>query len=554
MHTMADENAPTTAADFNPKDLAESGKQTEVRRFLQLPLVLVQLALLAIILLLVVAPSSSIFIKNARDTVDDTAGVIVNITTNKAADDIKNVLTNFRVLAEDFGDRTSIVNVVINRSLPMLSLVGTPWMREYISALNMYPQVASLICLASETPDAKANRKYLNTPNVTQFGLDKYSLPATGFYSFYPLDYPSDLNYSSYKLLPGECLKYGTRALKNASGTMVPIDPVPMFAYKYNLTVFQSYAMLTSPNPENKGNGSWHLMFVPGYNILYMDYSTNFYDDVATPTVPSHRCQAGSFVDAVLNAFLKGAVPSGGSLIFIFDSRLNGSMISSSVKGSVMDIKGQGTYPVNLAPNLTVSQVGRFLRSTFNNDFTKMPQHSSFGVTLEDGREWYIGTRELRPDYLNVWQVVVAVPREDFFGEIDKSINKSIIIIAVLSVVGLILIGVVSFGLTLPLKTLGIRMSEVTQMKFSALEQGRLNRRSVIKEIAALEDTFHIMVKAFASGIRKNADLVGRRGPTNTNSTAASSPATNSRDYLDQPPPPMVGTPSGNEIAAAAYP
>ncbi|KAJ3282292.1 hypothetical protein HK104_010972 [Borealophlyctis nickersoniae] len=150
-----------------------------------------------------------------------------------------------------------------------------------------------------------------------------------------------------------------------------------------------------------------------------------------------------------------------------------------------------------------------------------MPQHSSFRATLEDGRDWYIGTRELRPDYLNVWQVVVAVPREDLFGGIDKSINRSIIIIAVLSVVGLVLIGAVSFGLTLPLKTLGIRMSEVTQMKFSSLEQGRLNRRSIIKEIANLEDTFHIMVKAFASGIRKNADLVGRRGVTNTNTNSA---------------------------------
>ncbi|KAJ3276695.1 hypothetical protein HK104_003637 [Borealophlyctis nickersoniae] len=144
-----------------------------------------------------------------------------------------------------------------------------------------------------------------------------------------------------------------------------------------------------------------------------------------------------------------------------------------------------------------------------------MPQHSRFRATLEDGRYWYIGTSELRPDYLNVWQVVVAVPREDF-GGIDKSINKSIIIIAVLSTVGLMLIGAVSFGLTMPLKTLGKRMSEVTQMKFSALEQGRLNRRSIIKEIANLEDTFHTMVKAFASGIRKNADLVGRRGVTNT--------------------------------------
>ncbi|KAJ3281324.1 hypothetical protein HK104_000087 [Borealophlyctis nickersoniae] len=497
---MAEEKAPTTALDLNPKDLAESGKQSEVKRFLQLPLVLVQLALLAIILLLVVAPSSFIFIKNAHDTIDDTAAVIVNITTNKAADDIRNVLTNFRVLAEDFGDRTSIVNVVTNRTTVMLSLVGSPWMKEYISALNMYPQVASLICLAAETPDAKANRKYPYTPNVTQFGLDKYSVQSTGFYSFYPLDYPN-----------------GTRALKNASGTMLPMDPIPMFgANKYNLTIFQSYAMLTSPTPENKGNGSWHLMFVPGYNILYMDYSTNFYDDPTTPTAPSHRCQAGSFVDAVLNAFLKGAVPSDQSVIFIFDSRLNGSMISSSVKGSVMDVKGQGTFVVNAAPNLTVSQVGRFLRSTFKNDWTTMPQHTSFGAILEDGREWYIGTRELRPDYLNVWQVVVAVPREDFFGEIDKSISKSAIIIAVLSVVGLLLIGVVSFGFTLPLKTLGVRMSEVTQMKFSALEQGRLNRRSVIKEIANLEDTFHIMVKAFASGIKKNADLVGARRNTSS--------------------------------------
>ncbi|KAJ3276694.1 hypothetical protein HK104_003636 [Borealophlyctis nickersoniae] len=204
---MADEKVPVTALDLNPADLAEGGKQIKVNRFLQLPLVLVQIALLAIILLLVVAPSSSILIKNARDTVDETAGVIVNITTTKATDNIRIVLNNFRVLAEDFGDRTSILNVVSNRITNLLSLVGTPWMTEYINALNMFPQITSLNCLAAETPDAKANRKYLNTPNVTQFNLDKLYLPIYGVYNFYPLDYTSNLLWQAYMLLPGECLK-----------------------------------------------------------------------------------------------------------------------------------------------------------------------------------------------------------------------------------------------------------------------------------------------------------------------------------------------------------
>ncbi|KAJ3282293.1 hypothetical protein HK104_010973 [Borealophlyctis nickersoniae] len=206
-NAMADESkVSVTALDLNPADLAESGKKSMVRKFFQLPLVFVQIALLAIILLLVVAPSSSIFIKNARDTVDETATVIVNITTNKAADDIRTVLNNFRLLAEDFGERTSITNVILNRSTILSSLAGTPWIREYIRAVNQYPQVSSLACLVAETPDAKANRKYANTPNITQINLDKIMLQVNGTYNFYPLDYSSDLLYQDYFLLPGECL------------------------------------------------------------------------------------------------------------------------------------------------------------------------------------------------------------------------------------------------------------------------------------------------------------------------------------------------------------
>ncbi|KAJ3268619.1 hypothetical protein HK104_005329, partial [Borealophlyctis nickersoniae] len=486
--------------DLNPADLAQSGKKTEVRRIIQVPLVILQITLLAIILVLVVAPSSSIFIRNTRDTVDETAGVIVNITTSKTAENIRTALNNFKQLAQTFGDRSSVISVIENRNTNMLALTGTPWMKEYVDALNMFSQVASLTCLAAETPQAKANRMFPYSPNVTQIHLSTYGMGVfQDYYNFYPLDYTNNLTYSDYAV--------------NPDGTRPPGGPGVQIFPHYNMSMIPAYQMLTSPQPETKGNGSWNLQFIASYNVLYMDYGTNFYNDPTTLGVPTMRCSAGSFVDQVMNPFLAASIPSNGSVVFVFDSRLGGSMIASSVFGSTMDIASMGTYRVDTAPNITVSQVGRYLKSLHSGDWTLMPPSSTHKATLQDGREWYIGTQQIRPDYINTWQVVVAIPREDFFGAIDTSIQKSVVIIAVLSCVGVVLIGGVSFLLTVPLKRVGNRMAEVTQMKFSALEQGRLNRRSIIKEIASLEDTFHLMVMAFASGIRKNADLVqGRRG------------------------------------------
>ena len=52
-------------------------------------------------------------------------------------------------------------------------------------------------------------------------------------------------------------------------------------------------------------------------------------------------------------------------------------------------------------------------------------------------------------------------------------------------------------------------MEEARQFRFDALQQEKkFDKRSIFAELASMEDTFFIMLKKFAEGIRQNAALI----------------------------------------------
>ncbi|KAJ3144388.1 hypothetical protein HK101_002713 [Irineochytrium annulatum] len=125
------------------------------------------------------------------------------------------------------------------------------------------------------------------------------------------------------------------------------------------------------------------------------------------------------------------------------------------------------------------------------------------------------------------WVLVIAVPRSDFFGNIDK-MNKNVLIIAIcVSVGGIALTALVSFLSLRPLSVLVQAMGLLTKLDFTALEGNILEARSSIAEVRQLQVTFSTMCKAFASGLRKNKELVTghRASDMRTNATASSNGA-----------------------------
>ncbi|KAI8816943.1 uncharacterized protein EV422DRAFT_266456 [Fimicolochytrium jonesii] len=181
-------------------------------------------------------------------------------------------------------------------------------------------------------------------------------------------------------------------------------------------------------------------------------------------------------------------------------------------------------------PVPAVDHIGKFIQSRYP-VLSDMPTDVlEFKANL-GGEDWYIATKPLHlgPGSVSAgsrWQLVIAFPRSDFFYRIDQSIRNSIIVIAVCSTVGLLAAAAVSFVITVPLQRLAHRMTEVTNLKFSALENGKLQARSLLREIGSLENTFAVMVRAFAAGIRKNSEM------TNKMRSATSGPRSSNGPYV----------------------
>ncbi|KAJ3068741.1 hypothetical protein HK102_007098, partial [Quaeritorhiza haematococci] len=111
---------------------------------------------------------------------------------------------------------------------------------------------------------------------------------------------------------------------------------------------------------------------------------------------------------------------------------------------------------------------------------------------------------------VNTYILAAVVPYDQVFGNIDRA-NRNSIIIFIVVTVGVVAISAVAMWFSLrPLYTLSVAMESLTQFDFGVLEQGKLlDIRSFIMEIAHIQNTFSVMVKAFAGGIRSNRMLVG---------------------------------------------
>ncbi|RKO85144.1 hypothetical protein BDK51DRAFT_32548, partial [Blyttiomyces helicus] len=148
--------------------------------------------------------------------------------------------------------------------------------------------------------------------------------------------------------------------------------------------------------------------------------------------------------------------------------------------------------PLETSPNITVSQLGTFLLSHFG-AYSAITANMTMTATLADGKQWYIGVSPIIPDNYNRWLIVVAFPRSDFFAQIDKSITQSSLLIGILTAIGAVTSALFAWLLARPLESLTVSIELLTQMKFSDLQDGKLEHRSTITEIGSLENSFATM-------------------------------------------------------------
>ncbi|KAJ3296634.1 hypothetical protein HK104_001404 [Borealophlyctis nickersoniae] len=489
--------APKTGLDLDPATLAKNSKKpTAIQRRFPIPLMALMVGFFACITVAIVAPSSYIFLKNAYTTVEDTALTITNLTTESTRKEITRIMQIFQGVSRDIGIRPSTKHVMTNNRAKLRGeMTYQPregWVSEMFYALDQYPYPI----ISSEDVD---------------FGFMDWST-----------------NGSLVSVWGGN--NWDTVVWRS------PIDqPYPYGDKLVNMSKQWTYQQMQKRPAVPTESGQWSLEYIRAWNTTYWQHQVNFYNETGD-TTPVYCCQAASAVEDTLYPYLAGNLPSPNSVVMLLDSKNNGSVIvTSENKTAVQQIAPNtwGSYSILDAHNSKLRQIGHFLKDANNGDITTMNGSHEYKATLDDGKIWNIGTATIIPDGDNVWQVVVAF--------IDGSIKGSSIIISVLTVVGMVCMAVFSVIVTMPLRKLGRWMGEVTNMKFGALEGGALERRSMIVEIGRLEESFDTMVKAFASGIRLNSDLLSNKyksGLTSGTSTA------NGNSSVISPSPSVMGNAS----------
>ncbi|KAI8800925.1 hypothetical protein BJ742DRAFT_878736 [Cladochytrium replicatum] len=134
-------------------------------------------------------------------------------------------------------------------------------------------------------------------------------------------------------------------------------------------------------------------------------------------------------------------------------------------------------------------------------------------VTTRDGSIWKVATKKLnlRDGNSNFW-FTIAIPRDDFFSEVESSIRRGIVISCVSSGLGLLGAFAVTVLIVLPVRRMVYNMSKATKFEFQELEENiKLTRPSMFSELRILQESFADMVKTFATAIQKNRDLADSR-------------------------------------------
>ncbi|KAI8841731.1 hypothetical protein BC829DRAFT_402055 [Chytridium lagenaria] len=220
---------------------------------------------------------------------------------------------------------------------------------------------------------------------------------------------------------------------------------------------------------------------------------------------PVYSCSFGFETEGAMGELFKRLEVTRNTKLFLLDS-VSESLLANNVPYTLYSVnytdplKTVTQFTVSTTNDTTLKSIGTKIRSIYGN-FTKIPNRNQT-TTLQtdvDGQQWLISTRYLTEP--NDWLLVVAIPRSDFFGEIDAATRRVLAICISIAVIGIGFVALISFFALQPLGKLAKAMESLTKLDFSALEGNILNERSGVTEVRRLQ--------AFASGIRKNKALVG---------------------------------------------
>ncbi|KAJ3129456.1 Nuclear elongation and deformation protein 1 [Nowakowskiella sp. JEL0407] len=165
------------------------------------------------------------------------------------------------------------------------------------------------------------------------------------------------------------------------------------------------------------------------------------------------------------------------------------------------------------APDPIIAELGRMVMTQYNGDIKTSTPISLQAVTLNSSTTdlSLIQELQLTSDANERWMtsfipldfgtddrfvLVLAIPRREYFGDIDGAMRFGAIISGVVAAIGCIISGILFLVITTPLRNIGRDMERVAQFDFSSLANGFFVEDNFFLEIRNLERHFNNMVKA----------------------------------------------------------
>ncbi|KAJ3278312.1 hypothetical protein HK104_002456 [Borealophlyctis nickersoniae] len=199
---------------------------------------------------------------------------------------------------------------------------------------------------------------------------------------------------------------------------------------------------------------------------------------------------------ALKRILFKKSKPTNDSVVFMFEHK-TGQMLAAESLTSVVNPDGWKLYTPTTTNDTNVRKIGLALERIYTS-LTNVPTNNGeyMSVTTEiDGEAWFVNTQYFAAPP-NDWLLVVALPRSDFYGTVDKAQRSSIIIAVIIAIVGSSFVSFMAFIALRPLHHLAVSMEQLTKFDFSSLEGGILDNRSLVQEIRHVQATFGTMINA----------------------------------------------------------
>ncbi|KAI8800914.1 hypothetical protein BJ742DRAFT_839428 [Cladochytrium replicatum] len=203
---------------------------------------------------------------------------------------------------------------------------------------------------------------------------------------------------------------------------------------------------------------------------------------------------------AQASRLLKDLSPTPGTRLLLMDA--DGLLIASNLDITTLTEDGKRFVLAANASDVYISEISQVL--------SRGSGGSILWFATKDGMVWKVATEklELRNGRSNFY-FTVAIPRADFFAEVEGSIRRGIIISCVASASGLLGALAVAFLIVLPVRKMVNNMSKATHFEFRELEASlKLSRPSIFSELRTLQATFATMVMTFAAALQKQRDRV----------------------------------------------